>query len=80
MLFISIHAPRVGSDAAAHEQDTACGISIHAPLVGSDAVFIYYMQLKTKSKREKGIFVLFDEKKYNDRLNLRIFLTYFRAF
>ena len=36
-LIISIHAPRMGSDAAAVEFEIAAEISIHAPRMGSDA-------------------------------------------
>ena len=35
---ISIHAPRVGSDAARMILDLSDGISIHAPRVGSDVI------------------------------------------
>ena len=34
--YISIHAPRVGSDEALHLGGVVRGISIHAPRVGSD--------------------------------------------
>ena len=35
-LKISIHAPRVGSDALLAASSATCSISIHAPRVGSD--------------------------------------------
>ena len=36
--FISIHAPRVGSDVKVAERYTKANISIHAPRVGSDSL------------------------------------------
>ena len=39
---ISIHAPRVGSDAGAGSQEAAGCISIHAPRVGSDAALVRF--------------------------------------
>ena len=40
-MLISIHAPRVGSDAAFVKLAKAADISIHAPRVGSDRWFAY---------------------------------------
>ena len=39
-LIISIHAPRVGSDAAMAATWAAASISIHAPRVGSDGIWM----------------------------------------
>ena len=35
-VFISIHAPRTGSDGFCHTCGVGCAISIHAPRTGSD--------------------------------------------
>ena len=44
---ISIHTPRVGSDAGAPSKvDGRAVISIHTPRVGSDAVFVIHQRCK----------------------------------